>query len=144
MRRNWTGLVCVLVISVAGLQPQTAEADGLLPRNPAIEDTIQSQLNAFLTDDFTTAFTYASPSVQGYFGNSDRFGWMVRNGYPMVWRPSEVEYQELGLYEGAFLQKVEIVDSEGRRHVLVYQMIEGPMSWRINGVTLLPSNDVDA
>ena len=30
--------------------------------------------------------------IQGMFGTPARFGLMVRNGYPMVWRPAEVEF----------------------------------------------------
>ena len=38
---------------------------------------------AFKAVDFAQAFTYA-PNIKGMFGTADRFGMMVRNGYPMV------------------------------------------------------------
>ena len=42
----------------------------------------------------TAAFDYASPTIRGIFGSPDRFGAMVQQGYPMVYRPSEVRYLE--------------------------------------------------
>ena len=56
-------------------------------RDPAIESTIQNQFDAFLKDDVGTAFSFASPNIKGLFGTPENFGPMVRNGYPMVWRP---------------------------------------------------------
>jgi hypothetical protein len=68
------------------LFPMAAFADE--PRNPAIETTIQNQLNAFIADDFATAFTFASPNIKGIFGTPENFGAMVTQGYPMVHRPA--------------------------------------------------------
>ena len=45
-----------------------------------IRGAIGAQIEAFKADDFDQAFTYASPLIQGLFGDSDRFGLMVRNG----------------------------------------------------------------
>ena len=60
-----------------------------------IRDVISSQIDAFLEDDFVTAFTFAHPSIRNMFRTPDNFGRMVRNGYPMVWRPAEVDYLDL-------------------------------------------------
>lgn len=113
-------------------------------RDPAIPDVIQSQIDAFLQDDFATAFAFASPGIKRFFGNSERFGQMVRQGYPMVWRPGEVQYLEQEPRGGAVHQKVLITDRDGVRHVLDYQMIPTPEGWQINGVQLLRAPDVGA
>ena len=141
MRRVWTVWVLVGALTLATLS-QAAHAQGLVPRNPAIENTIQSQIEAFLLDDFNTAFTFASPGIQGFFGSAQRFGQMVREGYPMVHRPAQVEYRELARINGALWQKVVVTDAEGRTHSLAYQMVEGADGWRINGVTLIPEPSV--
>lgn len=113
-------------------------------RIPGIETTIQSQIDAFLKDDFETAFSYASPSIQAIFGNSSRFGQMVRNGYPMVWRPSDVKFLEIRR-QGPFLfQKVLVRDAKGAPHVLEYNMIETDNGWQIDGVQLLAAPPVGA
>ena len=69
---------------------------------------------------------------------------MVRNGYPMVWRPGEVRYLELRDIDGALWQKVLIRDQSGRLHILDYQMVETGDGWRINGVQLLRPPGVGA
>ena len=119
-------------------------AQDVQPAEPDIEATIGAQIDAFLIDDFAKAFTYASPNIQGMFGSADRFGLMVQNGYPMVWRPGDVQYLELRDVAGALWQRVMIRDRLGGVHMLDYQMIETAEGWRINGVQLLRAPDVGA
>lgn len=104
---------------------------------PGIEATIDAQIEAFLRDDFAKAFTFASPNIQGIFGTHQNFGQMVRSGYPMVWRPADVQYLELREFQGALWQRVMIRDMAGGVHMLDYQMIQMGDDWRINGVQLL-------
>ena len=115
----------------------TASADEVLAPEPGIEATIGAQIDAFLKDDFAEAFSYASPGIKGIFGTPDRFGQMVRQGYPMVWRPGDVQYLELRDVDGALWQRVMIRDQAGATHILDYQMIETGEGWKINGVELL-------
>ncbi len=124
----------IMVSCVFATQASSADVQ---PRNQGIEGTIGAQIDALMVDDFATAFGYASSSIKGVFGSPERFGQMVRNGYPMVWRPGEVRYLELRSIDGALWQKVLIRDLAGRLHVLDYQMIETTDGWRINGVQLL-------
>ncbi len=121
-----------------------ALAQNVLPPEQGIENTIQSQVDAFLVDDFAEAFTFASPMIQGMFGSPERFGAMVRQGYPMVWRPAEVEFLELRDVNGLPVQRVRMRDAQGREHFLDYQMIQGETGWRINGVSLVPAPGVAA
>ncbi|NOE17770.1 DUF4864 domain-containing protein [Ruegeria atlantica] len=110
-------------------------------QNAEIEANISAQIQAFKADDFATAFTFASPSIQRLFQNPDNFGAMVRNGYPMVWRPSDIRFLELREIAGALWQKVMIADANGRVHILDYQMIPLEDGWKINGVQLLGNAD---
>jgi hypothetical protein len=107
-----------------------------------IRETIQNQLDAFQADDFARAFTYASPTIKGLFGTPENFGAMVMNGYPMVYRPAEVEMLDLREIAGNLWQRVRITDQSGRVHFLDYQMIETPEGWQINGVQILPAPDI--
>lgn len=113
-------------------------------RVPAIETTIQNQFDAFLQDDVTTAFSFASPAIKGIFGSPERFGQMVQQGYPMVWRPADVRYLELRNVAGNLWQRVMVTDQSGTVHMLDYQMIQTPEGWQINGVQLLPQAGVGA
>lgn len=107
-----------------------------------IRETIQRQIEAFRADDFARAFSYASPTIKRLFGTPENFGAMVRNGYPMVHRPAQVEMGELREIAGNLWQRVRIVDQAGRAWALDYMMIETPEGWQINAVQILPAPDV--
>lgn len=107
-----------------------------------IGSVIGAQMEAFRTGDVAQAFTYASPSLQQLFGTPNRFGEMVRNGYPEVWQPGDVRLGERREIAGRLWQKVLVEDSAGRIHLFDYQMIEHEGAWRINAVQRLRLPDV--
>ena len=133
MRKLIFGLVAGIALAV-GSSGGVAAQDS---PDAGIKDVISSQLEAFRQDDFARAFTFASPSIQGIFGTPENFGGMVRNGYPMVWRPGKVAFLDLRQEGGALWQKVQIVDQKGQMHLLEYRMVDGKDGWRISGVQLL-------
>lgn len=102
--------------------------------NEDIETVISNQIDAFLADDFETAFTYASPMIKGIFGTPEKFGQMVRQGYPMVWRPSEVNFLSIDRRGKELWQNVMVRDAEGALYILEYQMVPGEDGWLINAV----------
>ncbi|WP_171101111.1 DUF4864 domain-containing protein [Ruegeria sp. HKCCD7255] len=112
-----------------------------LAQSDEIEANIAAQIQAFKADDFATAFTFASPNIQRLFQTPENFGAMVRNGYPMVWRPADVRFLELREISGTLWQKVMITDGSGQVHLLDYQMIQRENGWKINGVQLLGNAD---
>jgi hypothetical protein len=132
-------LLSLILITFTALAAPAQEA-----RVPAIETTIQNQFNAFLQGDVTTAFSFASPAIKGMFGSPERFGQMVQQGYPMVWRPADVKYLELRNVAGNLWQRVMVTDQSGAVHMLDYQMVQTPEGWQINGVQLLPKGGVGA
>jgi hypothetical protein len=134
LARMMAALVLALVL---GSAPSQAQDRG-------IEETITQQLEAFKADDFGAAFDFASPNIKNIFRTPENFGAMVRQGYPMVWRPGEVTYLEQREIAGAIWQKVQIVDGAGQVHILDYQMIQTAEGWQINGVQLLRQPDVAA
>ncbi len=109
-----------------------------------IEAVIDRQLLALSADDFEKAFTFASPGLQQLFQSPENFQRMVVTGYPMVWRFSEVRFLELREEGGAFWQKVMITDQKGVVHLLDYRMLETADGWRINGVQILDSAQMNA
>jgi hypothetical protein len=127
----------VLVLSLMLALPAAAQEE-------PIRKAIQSQIDAFLADDFARAFTFASPNIQGIFGTPENFGAMVKNGYPMVYRPAEVEMGALREIAGNLWQRVRVVDQAGAAWYLDYMMVETPEGWQINAVQLLPAPDVGA
>lgn len=107
-----------------------------------IQDTIRAQIDAFKADDFARAFTFASPTIHQMFGTPDNFGRMVKDGYPMVWHPSQVDMMDLRTVGGALWQRVRVTDLKGQSYLLDYQMIQGPDGWLINAVQMQKANDV--
>ena len=104
--------------------------------NEKIEGVISAQIEAFLQDDFEQAFTYASPMIQRSFQTPEKFGRMVRQGYPMVWRPEEVTFLSLEQRGQRLWQNVLIRDRDDKLHIVEYQMIEVDGRWLINGVRI--------
>lgn len=130
------GLYAVLFAACLALPATAQEAP--------IRQTIQSQIEAFQADDFARAFTFASPTIKGMFGTPENFGAMVRNGYPMVYRPAEVQMMELREVAGDLWQRVRITDQAGAGWYLDYMMVETAEGWQINAVQILPAPDVGA
>jgi hypothetical protein len=125
----------VVVLFIATITPAWAN-------KAEIQKTIQSQINAFQEDDFGVAFEFASPNIQRIFKSSKRFGIMVSQSYPMVYRPADVRFLELETIHEEFWQKVQIQDRQGRYHIMAYRMVSVDGRWLINGVQLLPSEEI--
>lgn len=123
--------------SVAAMLLSLLFTFGATAQEAEIEGTISSQLEAFKADDFEQAFTYATPNLRRLFQSPQNFERMVTSGYPMVWRPADVEYLELGQRGGLVFQKVQITDQKGAVHLLMYQMEQTSEGWRIGGVQIL-------
>lgn len=119
-------------------------ASSLFADDVEIQSTISNQLEAFRQDDFGKAFSYASPTIQGVFGTSERFEQMVRTGFPMVHRNADVKFLNLQQAEGTLRQHVQILDIRGVYFVLEYIMIQIDEEWRIDGVRILRADEVSA
>ena len=109
-----------------------------------IEDVITAQIEAFRQDDVETAFTFASPKIRQLFGSPEHFGKMVRDGYPMVWRPADVSFLRQKMEGGIVYQEMRFFDAAGTGHSFVYEMVQVSGSWKIDGVYQLKSDDVSA
>ena len=131
--RNWI-VGALLALGLTG--PSFGQGD-------EIRGVISSQIEAFQSDDFSTAFTFASPSIQLMFRTPDNFGRMVSQGFPMVWRPSDVEYLGLRQDSGALVQRIQVTDADGKLHVLDYFMVETAEGWKINGVEFVKQDDLN-
>ncbi len=110
----------------------------------AVRAVIAAQIEAFKVDDFERAFSYASPGIRRMFGTPDRFGQMVRDGYPMVWRPGEVRFSDLSRRDGRTLQRMVVTGGAGSVYVLEYEMIQDDEGWLIDGVRILDEEAVGA
>ncbi len=114
------------------------DATRFLSRVQVIKTTIRQQLDAFARDDAKTAFGYAAPDVRRKFGSSDDFLSMVRESYEPVYRAANVQFIELVLVEGRWVQTVQLVDSEGRVWRALFSMKrQADKTWKVSGCQLL-------
>ncbi|HWH74837.1 MAG TPA: DUF4864 domain-containing protein [Methylibium sp.] len=135
------------ILAKLGLVMSLSWALGLQAAPPAPDDALQAQqviraqLAAFAADDAETAFSHATPEVRQRFGSAERFVGMVRQGYPMVYRPASVAFMEAVDADGDVLQGVSIVDVSGRAWDVTYRLQRGAdRRWRIAGCRAEPGS----
>jgi Domain of unknown function (DUF4864) len=105
---------------------------------------IEAQLDAMAADDEARAFSYASPSIRMQFDDASSFMTMVRQGYPMLIRPTEMLFSQPRTVEESVLQVVRLRDREGRPWLATYDLERQPdRSWRINGCIVEPDQSDD-
>jgi hypothetical protein len=120
----------------SGAEPRISDADA-----KAIRAVVQAQLDAFATDDGEKAFSYAAPGIRAQFGMPEVFMAMVREGYPVVYRPASVEFLPASAERGKVFQRVRMTDAEGVVWVAHYAMEKQKNGvWRIAGCQLLRTN----
>jgi hypothetical protein len=104
----------------------------------AIRAVITEQLDAFARDDARHAFSLAATGIRERFGTPEAFIDMVRTGYPVVYRPRSVQFDDPVVAEGVVLQPVRMTDAAGAAWVALYPMERQPDgAWRINGCQLV-------
>jgi len=126
-------ILAMLAIVIGSTMPHRAQAE-----EPAdgIQAVIEQQIADFQRDDVTAAFMHAAPSIQAIFGSPETFGTMVRQRYPMIWRPARHEMLKLLNTPAGFVQVVLFEDVNGKLHEAGYLMQPFEGEWRINGVRL--------
>jgi len=109
-----------------------------------IQNTISNQLEAFASDDFTEAFTHASPGIKDIFGSVENFSTMVKKGYPMVWRYDNFQFLKLEETPQGYSQTVRITDKKAELFLLKYFMTNISGIWKISGVSIVETSDFSA
>ncbi|MGB0506230.1 MAG: DUF4864 domain-containing protein [Pikeienuella sp.] len=123
----------LILAILMGLMAFTAKAQTTAEAE-AIQGVVTSQIEAMKADDWETAFSYASPTIQRVFRDQYIFSDMVMKGYNMVARPHS--YETGGLYQrpAGPSQIMFFNDMSGRRYIAEYKMQLVDGKWRINGV----------
>tara|TARA_B100001057_G_C22696303_1_gene889854 strand:- start:533 stop:931 length:399 start_codon:yes stop_codon:yes gene_type:complete len=109
-----------------------------------IQNTISNQLEAFAVDDFSEAFTHASPGIKNIFGSVENFSTMVKKGYPMVWRYDNFQFLKLEETPQGYAQTVRITDKKDELFLLKYFMTNISGIWKISGVSIIEASDFSA
>lgn len=105
----------------------------------AIRSVIESQLQAFQQDDSISAFAFASPGIQMQFRSAENFMQMVKLGYPAVYRPRSVIFEEITTIQDNVTQPLLLLAPDGLPVRALYFMEKQPdTTWKINGCILVP------
>lgn len=141
MLRVFAVLLMVLLPLSAGRAIAQSDAD-----RQAFEKIISAQIEAFRADDGARAYGYAAPMIRQIFPTPETFMAMVRQGYPMVYRPQSFRFGPAGPDQaGRPTQRVEIVGPDGVNYEAVYTMEQQPDgTWQINGCYIMKAPDVSA
>jgi hypothetical protein len=103
------------------------------------QSIIQQQIEAFLNDDAATAYSFASPQIQGKFPDKSIFFEMVKRGYTPVYRPGNFAFGRSKVVDGStVVQEVLISAPDGKDWTALYFLVKQPDgSYKINGVQML-------
>lgn len=132
MNRRSVMLTACMAMAVGA--PAFAVGDVSSADAKAVRALIEAQLAAFANDDASKAFSLAAPAIQTMFVNADRFLAMVRQSYPVVYRPASVSFLQPERIDGKLIQRVQMADADGAPWMVVYELErQADRSWRIAG-----------
>ena len=104
----------------------------------AVQTVVQNQLAAFARDDAVRAFSYAAPELRKTIGSSAAFMAMVKNSYPVVYRPASVAFLKPDGSGDEVVQRVQMLDVNGTSYLAVYSLQrQKDKTWRINGCAVV-------
>lgn len=105
----------------------------------AVQATVQAQLAAFADDDAERAFAFATLAIRTLFQTPANFLAMVRQAYPVVYRPVKVLFLSPKALDAAVVQPVQLVDAAGQSWLAMYTLErQTDGRWLINGCVLVP------
>ena len=141
MRRWWSGLLFLAAsIGFVADAPAAGPAEVSAADAKAVRAVVEAQLKALAVDDAKAAFRFASPKIREAFGSPDNFLAMVRQGYPVVYRPASVAFLKAEKDAEGIVQAVHLTDADGTLWLAVYHLERQPdRSWRIGGCQVVPT-----
>ena len=131
IKNFWSCLFGTLVLYSFFITFETAASELAKDKAKAV---IVAQIEAMAIDDWTKAYSFASPDIRKRFGGPQRFKEMVLKGYKIVYRPRSISFQgveNFGVAPGF------MIGTDGQAAKVVYLMIKDEREgWRIAGVQL--------
>ena len=106
-----------------------------------VHHTISSQIDAFKKNDVEKAYTFAAPNIQAQFPNPETFGLMVRNGYPIIWKPKSFKFVKFKNLGDKCIQRVLFQSYNGSLETYDYILEKNNNLWKIAGVMTIKSAD---
>jgi tripartite-type tricarboxylate transporter receptor subunit TctC len=108
--------------------------------NPAQLALLSGQVD-FNFDNLATA----APNIRALFQTPENFMAMVRQAYPVVYRPKDVQFLTPRSLDAAVVQPVHMRDSDGKSWLAMYTLQrQADGRWLISGCVLAPNRSVGA
>lgn len=133
----------VALIVMAGLYPGLVSAEDMTAANdPALQarQVITQQITAFLKDDASAAYSFASPEIKSAFPNAERFFDMVKKSYQPVYRPGNFSFgrNKVSADGSVAFQEVLISAPDGKDWAVFYELKrQRDGTFAINGVRMM-------
>ncbi len=128
-----TKVVLVALFSVFLLKSAVFADEGKIVRKE-VRDTISLQIDAFKQNDIKKAYTFASANIRAQFPNPEVFGLMVRNGYPVIWKPKSFKFARFKDLGNRCIQRVLFQSYDGSLETYDYILEKDDNLWKIAGV----------
>ncbi len=134
--------VVVVLVALAGflagrLRPAFDRADA-----DAIRDAVSRQINAFLTDDASVAFSCAAPRLQRKYRSGNAFIAAMKTAYRPIYRPLAYRFGELVRAHTGPTQLLHVTGPQGIDWIVSCYMEEQPgKEWRIAGFHIRRAGD---
>ncbi len=126
-------VLCVLATLLA---PLAAQADDAVREAQTV---ISQQISAFLKDDASAAYAFASPEIKSRFPDPETFFGMVKKSYGPVYKPGNYAFgRNQSTADGSrVFQEVLISDPKGLSWAAFYDLVRQPDGKLvINGVRM--------
>ncbi len=136
----------MILIAISALVSSTfaLQADEASKANA--QNIIRSQIEAFKSGQDALAYSFASPTIQGFFPNVPAFIDMVKRGYAPVYSPRNYDFgRTKEPADGTIVQELLVTGPDGKPWTALYTLVRQPDgSWKINGVQVLAGDDSSA
>lgn len=129
-------MAALLVTAAAAcLLPNSGHASPITQADEiSVRAAVEGQLAALAKDDASKAFSFAAPNVREAFGTATRFLAMVRNNYPVIYRPASTAFLKPEGHDDKVIQRVQLLDDDGDAWLAVYSLQrQKDKVWRITG-----------
>ena len=134
IKKTWTWLFGILVLHSFFIVSETVASELAKDKAKAV---IEAQIEAMAIDDWSKAYSFASPAIRKRFGSPQRFKEMVLKGYKIVYRPRSISFQGVENFGVAPGFVFHLIGTDGQAARVVYLMIkDDDEGWRIAGVQL--------
>ena len=134
IKKIWLRLLGIVVLYSLFLTSEAVASELAKDKAKAV---IEAQIEAMAIDDWSKAFSFASPAIRKRFGSPQRFKEMVLKGYKIVYRPRSISFQGVENFGVAPGFVFHLIGADGQAARVVYLMIKDEdEGWRIAGVQL--------